>query len=331
MTSATAALPGREKPFSRASKSLLSRPEGPSLLFLVVLVVLLGLFVPGFFTADNLLNVLDQIAVIALVAVGMNMVITAADIDISVGSGIAVSAYIGVMVASGTGSGILGAGASVAAGAVLGAFNGFLVSVGRIPAIIATLATQYGLRGVLLALGASSVLLVPPALGQIGGGVSLGVHNSIWILLIVTAVAALVVRNSTWGRNVFAVGDNIRAASLAGLHTGRVRWTAFTAAGALTGLASIVLAGQTGQLQATIAVGLELQVIAAVVVGGTSILGGFGSISAALVGAVLIGVINDGMALLAIPATAQDFVLGLLILLAITTDVFRRRSRRKVN
>jgi ribose/xylose/arabinose/galactoside ABC-type transport system permease subunit len=158
-----------------------------------------------------------------------------------------------------------------------------------------------------------------------GTGKVLGISVPVLVLFGLFLVMELVNRHATWGRNVFAVGGNRRAARFAGLPVNRVRFIAFALVGVFVGIASLIYLGRAGSVQTNTGVGLELQVVAAVVIGGTSIAGGRGSSLAALTGAVLIGVILNGLILLGVPGIWQDAVLGALILLAVATDVLRRR------
>ncbi len=216
--------------------------------------------------------------------------------------------------------------AGVAVGAVAGAVNGLLVTAGRIPSIIVTLGMLYALRGaILLVTGGTWITGVPDQTRVLGTGAVAGIQLPIVILLVLFVVMELVSRHSTWGRNVFAVGGNRRAARFAGLPIDRTRFLAFVLVGVFVGIASVIYLGRAGSVQTNTGTGLELQVVAAVVIGGTSISGGRGSSLAALTGAVLIGVILNGLILLGVPGIWQQAVLGALILLAVATDVVRRR------
>jgi ribose/xylose/arabinose/galactoside ABC-type transport system permease subunit len=178
---------------------------------------------------------------------------------------------------------------------------------------------------ILLVTGGTWITGIPNETRVLGIGKVFGLGYPVIVLLLLFVVMELVSRHSTWGRNVFAVGGNRRAARFAGLPIGRVRFLAFVLVGVFVGIASVIYMGRTGSVQTNTGAGLELQVVAAVVIGGTSISGGRGSSLAALTGAVLIGVILNGLVLLGVPGIWQDAVLGGLILLAITTDVLRRR------
>ena len=216
--------------------------------------------------------------------------------------------------------------AGIAAGAAIGAVNGTLTTRARIPSIIVTLGMLYALRGITLVItGGNWVTGIPAQTRVLGTGTVLGIEAPILLLLAVAAAVAAVGRYTAWGRDVHAVGGNRSAARFAGLDVDAVRLRAFVLTGALVGLAATILVGRVGSVTTDTGVGLELQVIAAVVIGGTSIAGGRGSTLAALTGAILIGVFLNGLVLLDVPPVWQNVVLGGLILLAVSTDAVRRR------
>jgi len=264
--------------------------------------------------------------VLGVVALAVNQVVLSGEIDISTGSMLGLCAVAAGAVALSTGGIVVPLLAGVGVGALAGALNGALVTLGRIPSIIVTLGMLYALRGViLLVTGGTWITGVPESTRFMGTGKVLGISVPVIILFGLFLVMELVNRHSTWGRNVFAVGGNRRAARFAGLPVNRVRFAAFALVGVFVGIASLIYLGRAGSVQTNTGVGLELQVVAAVVIGGTSIAGGRGSSLAALTGAVLIGVILNGLILLGVPGIWQDAVLGALILLAVATDVLRRR------
>jgi ribose/xylose/arabinose/galactoside ABC-type transport system permease subunit len=203
--------------------------------------------------------------------------------------------------------------------------NGLLVTIARVPSIIATLGTLLTWRGAVLLFGANQVLNLSPESRTFGLGGYGGVSVSTFILVLILFLFWLLGRHSTWGREVFAVGGNLRAAQLAGLPVLEVKLWCFIVSGLACGLASAVFIGQIGQLQATAATGFELRVIAAVVLGGTSIAGGRGSVLAPIIGAVLVGVILNGMTLNRVPGAWEQLVEGFLILAAISFDSIRNR------
>lgn len=306
-------------------RRFLRRPEAPSLIFLVILVGALSVGTGEFLTVDNVQGVLTQIAVLGIVALGVNQIILCGEIDVSTGSLLAVCAFAYGTVATSLGGTWLPLLASLIVGGGVGLINGLLVTAGRLPSIIATLGTQFVLRGLILLAAGAVVLDLPSPSRVLGIGTLLGIQTPILVLFGVFVLFALLSRHTTWGRDVLAIGGNRRAARLAGVAVDSVRFRAFVLGGLGTGLAAAVFLSQIGELQATAGTGFELQVIAAVVIGGTSIKGGWGSTLAPLVGATLIGVILDAMAILKIAGVYQDLVLGAIILLAISSDVLRRR------
>lgn len=316
----------RSGPAGAALRRWLSWPAAPALVFLALLLVGFSVGTERFLSIGNLESILTSVAVLGIIAMAVNQVVLAAEIDISTGSMMGLCAMVAGIVATNYGGLLLPLLAAVIVGALAGAVNGLLVTVGRVPAIIVTLGMLYALRGVILLItGGEWVSGIPAETRLLGLGTVLGVSLPLIILITLFIVLSLVSRNTIWGRNVYAVGGNRAAARLVGLPVDRTRFLTFVLVGVCVGLAAIVFIGRTGGVQTNAGAGLELQVIAAVVIGGTSIAGGRGSTLAALTGAVLIGTILNGMILIGVPGVWQDAVLGALILLAITGDVLRRR------
>jgi ribose/xylose/arabinose/galactoside ABC-type transport system permease subunit len=305
-----------------------ARPEAPSLVFLGAILIAFSVTVDGFLDPANLQGTLSQVAIIGIVALAVNQVILAGEIDVSTGSMLAACAFAAGLVAERT-SGVWAAlGVALAGGALLGAVNGLLVTRFRLPSIIATLGLLYILRGTLLAEGGDTVANTPPAARVLGTGEVVGIDVAVLLLIGAFAAFELLHRHSLWGREMLAVGGNSEAARVAGLRVDWIRFRGFVLVGICVGIAAMVYVGQIGQVQATAATGFELQPIAAAVVGGTSIAGGRGSNLAPIVGALLIGVILNALTLLSVPGTYVDLVMGGLILAAILTDVLRRRLMR---
>lgn len=326
MSEAQATTEGRASSAGNYARRWLLQPEAPALVFLVLMVVGFSVGTERFLSIGNLQSILTSVTVLGIIAMAVNQVVLAGEIDISTGSMMGLCAMVGGIVATNFGGLLLPLLAAVAVGTVAGAVNGLLVTVGRVPAIIVTLGMLYALRGVILLItGGEWVSGIPGETRLLGIGTVFGVSVPMIILLVLFGVLALISRDSIWGRNVYAVGGNRPAARLIGLPVDWTRFSTFVLVGACVGLAAVVFIGRTGGVQTNAGAGLELQVIAAVVIGGTSIAGGRGSTLAALVGAVLIGTILNGMILVGVPGVWQDGVLGALILLAITGDVLRRR------
>ena len=308
---------------SRAA--VLARPELPSLVFLILLVVVLSLTTPSFFTIPNLQAVLEQVVVVSIVALAVNQVILSEQIDISTGSLVAVCAFVYGNIALTVGGSWIPLLGALAAGAFVGLVNGMLSTYGRVSSIITTMGMLFALRGAVLLAAGAQVLNLPPESRIFGLGDVFDVPMSIIVLVVVFALMGIVSRHTVFGRNVYAVGGNDRAARTVGLPLNQVRLLTLVLSGLSCGLAAAVLLGQIGQLQATAATGFELKVIAAVVLGGTSITGGRGSNLAPVVGAVLVGVILNALTLNRVPGIFELFVLGVLILTAVSFDGLRTR------
>ncbi len=303
----------------------LGRSEVPSLAFLVVLVACLSVATPGFMTLPNLRGVVEQVSVVSIVALAVNQVIIAGEIDVSTGSLVATCAFVYGNLALAVGGSWLPLAGALAFGAVIGAVNGALATYGRVPSIIATIGMLFILRGAILLAGGSQVLNLDGPSRLFGRGLLAGVPTSIVVLATLALAVELLSRGTLFGRNVYAIGGNARAAHAIGLPVRRVRLLTFVLSGLSCGIAAAVLLGQIGQLQATAATGLELRVVAAVVLGGTSITGGRGSNAAPVIGALLVGVILNALTLNRVPGTYELLVLGALILAAISLDGIRSR------
>jgi ribose/xylose/arabinose/galactoside ABC-type transport system permease subunit len=312
---------------SRGS-GFLARPEVPPLLFLLALMAALSIITPGFATIANLRGVLEQVAVVSIVALAVNQVILAGEIDVSTGSLVAACAFVYGNVALLIGGAWVPLLCALAVGGTIGMINGVLSTYGRVPSIIATIGMLFILRGIVLVEGGAQVLNLGADSRVFGLGSVAGLPTSIIVLAILFVAMELVSRHTDFGRNVYAVGGNPRAAWTVGLPVNRVRLLTLVLSGLSCGLAAAVLLGQIGQLQATAATGLELKVIAAVVLGGTSIAGGRGSNAAPVIGAFLVGVIWNALTLNRIPGTYELLVLGALILAAISFDGLRARFAR---
>jgi len=291
---------------------------------------------PNFLKATNLLNVANQIAVIAIVAIGMTLVILTGGIDLSVGSLIALSSVAGAVVirdvCGGQEAGTVGMLAGAAAGLVIcgvaGLLSGGVITLFGIPPFIATLGMMLVASGsaYILAEG-QSINQVPDAFVWLGRGADLaGLPNAVVLMLLLYAAAHIVMSRTTFGRYVYAVGGNAEAARLSGVPVRRVLLSVYVICGLLAGLGGIVMASQLKSGAPTYGQMYELYVIAAVVVGGTSLSGGEGRVLGTLVGALIIAVIQNGMNLTGVESYTQKVVLGLVILAAVLLD--RLRARR---
>jgi len=292
---------------------------------------------PTFLLADNLRNVANQIAVIAILSIGMTMVIITAGIDLSVGSLIALAAVIAAWMIGRLGgegastAAMLVAGvATVAACAVAGAFSGLMVTRFSVPPFIATLGMMQVASGLAYIVSEGKpIYRIPEAFVALGRGVDplLAVPWAVWLMGTLYVAAHLLMGRTVLGRYLYAVGGNPEAARLAGVPVSRVLLFAYVASAALAGLGGVVMASQLRSGAPTYGLMYELYVVAAVVVGGTSLSGGEGTIAGTLVGAFIIAVIQNGMNLANVESYTQKVVLGLVILGAVLLDRARRRRR----
>jgi ribose/xylose/arabinose/galactoside ABC-type transport system permease subunit len=294
---------------------------------LVALGVYLSIRAPNFLTLDNLLAVLRSISMQGLIAFGMTLVIIVGEIDLSVG---AMAAFSGCLVAVLAQRGVpvpLAMGMAVASGGLLGAFTGVMRARFTVPSFITTLALLTGLRGAaLLITGGFPVTSFPEWYGILGGGEIRGLPFPALVLVAGFAGAQVTMARTRFGRAIYAVGSNPAAARLAGIQVGRVKTAALSLTGALAAFSGIMLSARIMSGTPTVAQGWELDVIAAVIIGGTSLAGGAGTVWGTLVGIVFIGVVGNGMTLLDIPVYTQYVVRGMLIFGAVLLNHAQTRG-----
>ena len=287
---------------------------------LLLVGIVLSVASPVFLTQTNLLNVGLATSVAALLAVGQTYVIILAEIDLSVGSALGLSAVVTALVLRSHGL-LAGLAAGVAVGVAIGLANGLLVTKARMPSFIATLATMSVLAGLSLQLtGGNPVAVTDYGFQGIGQERVAGVPLPVIIMIVVFAVFGFVLARTRFGRFVYATGDNVEAARLSGIRTQRVKILAFVISGVLAALAGFIITARLSTAEPTAGTGLELEAIAAVIIGGTSLAGGRGNLVGTFVGALVLGVIDNGMNLLDVSPFLQDVVKGLVILLAVFLD-----------
>ncbi|SMD12117.1 monosaccharide ABC transporter membrane protein, CUT2 family [Rhizobium sp. RU36D] len=298
---------------------------GP-LLILFLLVVVIGLVTPNFLKPVNLGNILSQTAVIAIVAMGQQLVILTRGIDLSVGSNLALATVIGGLTYQQIDSAPLVMLAMLVSGGLVGAINGTVFVYGRLPhPFIITLATLSICRGLALELapGHTTMRGMPDAVSAIGNNWSLGLPNSFYVVVGVALLLFVLMKAMVAGRWIYAVGGSPEAAKSMGIPVKKVLLATYILSGLCAGVGAIVLSGRTAAASPLYGNLLELDTIAAVIIGGASFLGGRGHLFHALIGAVLIGVIRNALNLLGVDVFWQMIAIGLVIVVAVEADVLR--------
>lgn len=297
-----------------------------TMMILLLMCVVLSFLTPNFLEVNNLLNVLKQISIIAILAAGMTFVILTGGIDLSVGSTVALSGVISVMLSQQGVNAIAAMAAGVAAGMVAGYVNGYLTAKTKLPAFIVTLGSFTYIRGIAYVLSAGyPIVLTDPLFKFFGSGTVLAIPTPVLIMVLVYAIAFFVLKYTMFGRHVYAIGGNEEAASLTGIKVTANLIKVYMISGLLSGLAGVVLAGRLYSGQPTAGVGFELDAIAAVILGGTSFTGGVGAIQGTIIGALIMGVLSNGLTLLDVSYYWQLVIKGGVIILAVLLDRLRTK------
>lgn len=281
-----------------------------------------------FMTPKNVFNILRQNASNLFLATGMTMVIILGGIELSVGSVIALSGVVaaGCVINFGLPE-VVGFLAAIAVGAVVGMFNGIVICKTDIPPFIVTLASMNITKGIALVLtGGSPIRCMTDAFKFPGAGYVGPVPTPVILMIIVFIIAAFMINRTQLGRHIYAVGGNAQAAKFSGINVQKVKFIVYTYTGIMSGIAGVVVASRLYSGQPTAGDGAEMDAIAAVVVGGTSMSGGSGRLGGTLIGVLIIGVLNNGLNLLGVDSNWQYIVKGLVILLAVYVDFIRNKK-----
>ncbi|AWB07939.1 ribose ABC transporter permease (plasmid) [Azospirillum humicireducens] len=292
---------------------------------LIVLMAVVAILSPSFLTVDNLLNILRQTSINAVIAVGMTYVILSGGIDLSVGSVLAFCGAVCAWLVAGDMSIWLAIPISLLLGAGLGAVNGVVIGTGGVQPFVATLVAMTMLRGATLVFTDGRPITTgsgaaADAFWSVGGGYLLGIPVPVVIAGVVFAVCGLVLTRTRFGRYTYAVGGNEVVARLSGIRVNFEKTTIYALSGLLAALAGVILTARLESAQPTAGAGYELDAIAAVVVGGTSLSGGKGTLFGTLVGALIIGVLNNALNLMDVSSYYQMIAKGAVILLAVLAD-----------
>ncbi len=311
--------------------------KGGPIIALLFLIIYLAFASPYFFNLSNFLNITRQSSINAILAIGQTMVIIGAGIDLSVGAVLALSASMSAVAVSYWGLNlVVGILLGLGTGALTGFITGTIITKGRIPDFVATLAMMTTARGLALILtqglpvpshftALKLVGYLPAGLIWLGSGDVLGVPVPALVIVLITILGWTVMTRTTLGRAIYAVGGNREAARISGINYVRTKIITYTMMGLLAGVAGIVLTGRLNSANALMAEGAELQSIAAVVIGGTNLFGGEGGVVGSLIGAFIMGILGNGLNLLNVSAFWQRVILGIIIIGVVIFDQWRRR------
>lgn len=307
-------------------------PEQRAVLLRLFVLALLGLVLSAvsssFLTSGNLLNVLRQASLIFLLASGLTLVILCGGLDLSIGANVALSACMSAMVIKATGSITAGCLAAAGCGLFIGLLNGVMVTALRIPAFIATYGMLWILHGVTYwIMKGETIHGFPQAFRALGSGYWLGVPVPVYLMVGVLVAGTLLMQYTIWGQEIYATGANTESAQLSGVPVARRRLAVYVASGLMGGLASLVFLARLNSAEGDMGEALTLQAIAAVLIGGTSLFGGTGTLLGTLVGALILTVVLNGMNQLGISANWQPLITGVIVILSVLSDALGRKRR----
>lgn len=324
---------GRRWSSDQTLRAVLALVQSGPVLILVLLAVVMAFLSPVFLTTGNIENLAIQTSILAAVAIGQLLVVLTRGVDLSVGSVVGLSGVVGALVASSSvGTGFTAFVVIPLVGAAVGLVNGFILVKLKVPhPLIVTLATLGIVRGLALQISEGETLVdIPPSVVTAGSGELGGLPVPVLIVVGMAALFAFLTRRTRWGRWVYAIGGNPEAAERAGLPVSRVLLSAYILCGFTAGVAGLLTAGRTAAGSPNAGILLELDALTAVIVGGASFFGGRGGIWNVVVGALIIGLIRNGLNLLNVSPFYQQMAVGTLILVAIQLDVVRARLETRL-
>lgn len=311
------------------NKEILSKIQ--PLIGLISFSIIISILSPRFLTSSNLLNVFRQTSINAIIAAGMTFVILTAGIDLSVGSILGFSGAVAAkMLVSGNNI-FLSIIVAIVIGAVAGIFNGIVITKGKVQPFIATLATMILLRGATLVFtNGKPIAVVGENISKIfrwiGTGEILTIPVPVVIMIIIFAVCYYILTQTSFGRHIYAVGGNEEASLLSGVNTDKIKILAYTISGILAAIAGIIVASRLSSAQPTAGEGYELDAIAAVVLGGTSLVGGQGTVIGTIIGALIIGILNNALNLMDVQSYYQMIAKAIVILVAVLLDRKQKKN-----
>lgn len=299
-----------------------------ALLTLVLLSVILSILSPHFLTTENLLSIALQTAIIAIIALGQIYVIISGGIDLSVGSIVALSGVVTAQLLVSGVNPILAILVGVLAGTLLGFINGFIIAKGNLPPFIVTLGMMGVARGLSLVMtDGLPISSLPESFTVLGNGTLLGIPIPVIFLIIAASIAAFILSKTIFGRYVYSIGSNEEAARLSGINVNTNKIMIYAICGLMSGLAGVLMSARLVSAQPSAGTGYELDAIAAVVIGGASLVGGVGTVGGTIIGAFIMGVLRNGLNLLNVSPFWQQIAIGVIIVLAVYIDQVRRKKQ----
>lgn len=320
------------QPALGAPRSAQLSPEQRALVLRLAVLCLLGLALTlashAFLTPGNLLNVLRQASLMFLLASGLTLVILCGGLDLSIGANVALSACLAGTVIQGTGSILLGCAVGAGCGLAIGVLNGLMVTALRIPPFIATYGMLWILHGLTYwFMNGETIHGFPPAFRALGSGYFGGVPLPVYLMLSVLLAGTVLTQYTTWGQEVYATGANTESAELSGMPVFSRRLAVYALSGLMGGLASLVFLARLNSAEGDMGESLTLQAIAAVLIGGTSLFGGTGTLLGTLIGGLILTVVLNGMNLLGVSANWQPLITGVIVILSVLSDALARKRR----
>jgi len=303
----------------------------------IILILGIGVFLSAstqgqsFLSTANILNVLRQASLIFLLASGLTLVILAGGFDLSVASNLTLSACLAAGVMKATGSPLLGAAVALGCSTFAGLCNGMAVTLLRLPPFLATYGTLWILQGLAFHyMGGNEIFGFPPAFRLLGTGFVLGIPVPVYLMALVLALGTVVTRHLNIGQEIYAIGANPVAARLSGIPVRRRQLAVYTASGLMAGVAALVYLARVNSADSGIGEPLLLPAIAAILIGGTSLFGGVGSVLGTVAGSVILALVINGMNLLNVKSTWQPLVVGVVLLVAVLADLLSRGRRERI-
>jgi ribose/xylose/arabinose/galactoside ABC-type transport system permease subunit len=308
-------------------KRIFGKRETTIAIPLVLIIIIVSFVNPVFVSFDNIVNVLRQTSFVFIVGIGMTFILISAGLDLSVGSVLALGGVIAGLAVKTNMAIPLAILLGVLSGAAVGLFNGIFITKYKIPSLIVTLGMMYFARGIVQVLTRGEpVYPLPDSFNYIGQGEILGFPIVVYIALVLAIIAHITLTKTGFGRSVYAIGGNQETARLSGINITRVSIWVYVLTGIAAALTGILTAARVASAQSNAGIGMELQVVASCIIGGTSMFGGVGTILGTLIGTAFMSVVANGMVLLKISVYYQSMVIGAIIILAVGIDQYSRKK-----